>query len=269
MLAAASAHGGHVPGASYTGTAASGGTVQLLVFPSGDAASFTIQGVPLGSCGTVLFESMLFVITDHAFSHAQPDRGSVAGSFPARQQAAGTLSYKRLFPAPGCTSEPVSWTATTPTLTECGDWADNDGDGLIDYPADPDCSRAPVGSTEQPPPVLLNVWASRSQRLGRGGVVPVTVSTPRVTVSPSPPVTFTARGTVSVPGAARVFRLRPDSVRLAAGTARLEPKLVGGGLRAARRALRRGKRVRAHIAVTGVAVGARTTTKQLTIRLRR
>jgi hypothetical protein len=276
MLAAASAHGGHVPGATYSGTAASGATVQLHVSPYGDTAGFTIQD---SRCGIPFFEDIYFiVITDHAFSQTSPHGSSVAGSFPARQQAAGTLSYKWPSPPPACTGEAVSWTdvswtATTPTLTECGDWVDNDGDGLIDYPADPDC-RGPYGlalGPEQPPAVIFAVGTtSRSPRLGRRGAVPVTVSTPRVAVSPPPPATLTARGTVSVPGAARMFRLRPDSARLAGGaTATLKPKLVRNGPRAARRALTRGKRVRAHITVTGAAAGLRTTTQKLTIRLRR
>lgn len=42
-------------------------------------------------------------------------------------------------------------------LTECNDGIDNDGDGLIDYPADPGClslsDTSELNPTTSPPPV--------------------------------------------------------------------------------------------------------------------
>jgi len=49
------------------------------------------------------------------------------------------------YPAdPGCTS-PADWSEQP----DCSDGIDNDGDGLVDYPADPGC-RSPADSTERP-----------------------------------------------------------------------------------------------------------------------
>ena len=48
------------------------------------------------------------------------------------------------YPAdPGCTS-PADWSEQA----DCSDGIDNDGDGLVDYPADPGC-RSPADSTER------------------------------------------------------------------------------------------------------------------------
>ena len=38
------------------------------------------------------------------------------------------------------------------TRPECADEVDNDGDALVDYPADPDCTSAFASETAAPPP---------------------------------------------------------------------------------------------------------------------
>jgi glucose/arabinose dehydrogenase len=62
--------------------------------------------------------------------------------------------------------------------------------------------------------------------------------------------TLAASGTISIPGAARVFRLRPRTRTLAPGTrVRIKLRLTRRTVRPLRRALRRGRRVRARVSV--------------------
>jgi hypothetical protein len=84
------------------------------------------------------------------------------------------------------------------------------------------------------------------------------------------PGTVTATGTISVPGAARVFRLRSATAAAEPGVAvRLRLRASQRALRAVRRALRRHRRVTARISITARDAAGNTKSDVRTVRLRR
>jgi hemolysin type calcium-binding protein len=97
------------------------------------------------------------------------------------------------------------------------------------------------GSAIGPNPI---VSAASSQRLRANSIT--------LTASCAEACTFTTRGsTVSVPGAAKVYKLKTVTKRLAAGKkAKLKVKLPAKAARAVKRALRKGKTVRARLYLT-------------------
>jgi hypothetical protein len=102
--------------ATYTGTAATGGTVEFDVSADGTAVTrFAVKEV-VTTCGTVSSTSTgSFPIANDAFSGGSTTGTGTRfeGSFPAVQQAQGTLSFHiSVFPIT-CTSENVSWSART------------------------------------------------------------------------------------------------------------------------------------------------------------
>jgi len=102
--------------ATYSGAAASGGTVELDVSADGSAVTrFATSGVTT-TCGTVSGTSTgYFPIVNDAFSGGSTTGTGTRfeGSFPAPQKAQGTLVL-RIFVFPiNCTSEKVSWSART------------------------------------------------------------------------------------------------------------------------------------------------------------
>jgi hypothetical protein len=87
---------------------------------------------------------------------------------------------------------------------------------------------------------------------------------------PAEDCTATARGTVSVPGASRTYRLKPATKRIARGrTARLKLKFSKRALKAVRGALRKRKKVSARVTVTVSDAAGNGTTQRRTIRLKR
>jgi hypothetical protein len=109
---AAPAYGNHSAPATYTGTAAGGGTVEFDVSADGSSVTrFAVANVST-TCGAVSVTSTGNVpITNHSFNWTSGQL-HYSGSFPAVQQASGSLSL-HLSGYPSCTSDPVSWTATT------------------------------------------------------------------------------------------------------------------------------------------------------------
>jgi hypothetical protein len=102
--------------AIYTGAAATGGTIELEVSPDGtEVTSFAFKGVPMPPCGTFTAYTVGPVadIVADAFSERR-GRLYIDGTFPAIQQAQGTMTYHRV-DGVNCASQEVSWTATTPT----------------------------------------------------------------------------------------------------------------------------------------------------------
>jgi plastocyanin len=82
--------------------------------------------------------------------------------------------------------------------------------------------------------------------------------------------TLTATGTVSVPGAAKVYRFKPSTRMVSANQSiRLRLRLGKKPLRAVKRALRRGKRLKAKIALTARDMTGHETVRRQTIRLKR
>lgn len=101
--------------ATYTGSAATGGTVEFDVSPSGNSVTrFATAGVQT-SCGTTTGVSTgVFAINNDTFYSGSSTSPGLrfSGTFDAKQHAKGVLSL-RLVGFPNCTSEEVSWTATT------------------------------------------------------------------------------------------------------------------------------------------------------------
>ncbi|HET8815591.1 MAG TPA: hypothetical protein VFM51_11650 [Solirubrobacterales bacterium] len=101
--------------ATYTGTASTGGTVEFDVSADGTAVTrFALNGVPVPPCGSVSGQTTGSIpIVNDTFSNKS---GVVHfnGSFPAIQQAQGSLSFHS-FGITGCTSQEVAWSAMTPT----------------------------------------------------------------------------------------------------------------------------------------------------------
>jgi hypothetical protein len=99
--------------ATYTGTAATGGTVELDVSADGnEIIRFALTKVPLPPCGTVTGQTPRKVaIVNDSFSNTL---GLVhfSGSFPVLGQAQGSVSIHRKDGT--CDSEEISWTATAP-----------------------------------------------------------------------------------------------------------------------------------------------------------
>jgi hypothetical protein len=101
--------------ATYIGTASTGGTVEFDISPDGtEMIRFALKKVPFPPCGIVSSRMTVPIadIVDDSFSKS---KGLLhfSGTFPAIQQAQGTLSFRRSDGS--CNSQDVSWTATTPT----------------------------------------------------------------------------------------------------------------------------------------------------------
>lgn len=106
----------HIPGATYTGTHAAGGTVSFTLSADGSGlTSFTVGGPVPGNICTFGGSTVTFVqplpIVNHAFNSSSGTT-TLNGSFPGVQQASGSFRIKT-FPPFSCDSGTVSWTART------------------------------------------------------------------------------------------------------------------------------------------------------------
>lgn len=106
----------HIPGATYNGTHAGGGTVSFTLTADGSGlTNFTIGGPVQGNVCTFGGSSITFTqplpIVNHAFSSSSGPT-TLNGSFPGVQQASGSFRIKT-FPPFSCDSGTVSWAART------------------------------------------------------------------------------------------------------------------------------------------------------------
>ena len=102
--------------ATYTGSAATGGRVEFEVSASGNSVTRFATAAVQTSCGVVtgVGTGVFAINNDTFFSGSSTSAGlRFSGTFDAPQHAKGVLSL-RLVGIPNCTSEEVSWTATTP-----------------------------------------------------------------------------------------------------------------------------------------------------------
>jgi hypothetical protein len=232
-FATAPASANHIPGATYTGAAATGGTVELDVSADGSAVTrFVATGVP-SPCGGTISKNLTgrLPIVNHAFSSDPADSIPFEGSFPVSGGAAGAVRQS------SCPSPAVGWLAATAAVA------------------------APPPPPDKTPPTLT-IRVSHSQRLGRGGRIRVRVG------CPDEPCRVVAGGGVAVEGRGR-FRLKPASAQLAqGGNVRLEPKLGRRALEASRTALMNDRRVRVTLTVTASDGAGNQTASRLTIRPR-
>jgi hypothetical protein len=243
LAAAAPAAANQVPGATYTGTAATGGTVSFDVSAQGGSISRIVWREVPTACGMLSGGfSRRFPVIDHSFAaFLGPFQPSVAGTFPASQQATGTLSPGAgKFGGGGCA--PVGWTASTTAIAP------------------------PVPASDEVPPTIE---IRTSKRLGKHGRLRVWIA------APEEPFHVRVGGTVAIAGSsAAALRLRradaqlPHGANLPYATSWIEPKLGRRGLKAVRRALKSGRRVEARLAVTAVDAAGNRTVERLTVRLR-
>ena len=117
FLSAASAHGEHVPGATYTGTHSGGGTVSFTLQGDGNyVIAFNYTYLPIG-CGTSLSDNTTegAPVVNDTFYRPVLEGGQITytGTFTDPQHATGTLSWT----GPYCQSErpTVTWEASTPS----------------------------------------------------------------------------------------------------------------------------------------------------------
>lgn len=226
-IVAAPAHAHHIPGATYTGSAATGGTVEIVVSADGMAVTrFAASDVPT-DCGVVsVAVTGSLPLVDHAFSRPPTEGAAFSGSFGATQQVTGTLSDV------GECSYSVPWSATT--------------------------NAAPAAADVTAP----TVGARAGRRLRRGGVVLVRVRRAseacRVTLGGSVAVRGRAK-------AFRLRRASAQLAQ--GGSARLGLALGRRGRAAVRMALDKRRRVRARITVAAVDAAGNRSTTRLTRRL--
>jgi ribosome-associated protein YbcJ (S4-like RNA binding protein) len=110
----------------------------------------------------------------------------------------------------------------------------------------------------------LRLRASSSQRAVKQKGIVVEIG------CPAEACTATVRGTVSVPGAARNYRLRSLTKQIrTGGKAKLKLKFSKRVLKATARALRRHRKVRARVTVTVKDAAGNATTQRRSIRLKR
>lgn len=113
MLPAATLASNLIYPATYSGTAATGGTVEFDVSPDGSQITkFVLNKVPVPPCGTITGETPRKVaIVDDSFTNSM-GLLHFSGTFPAAGQAQGSLSYHRKDGS--CDSQEVFWTASAP-----------------------------------------------------------------------------------------------------------------------------------------------------------
>lgn len=221
---AAPAGASHIPGATYTGTSTTGPSVTFKVSANGagiDEATLTDSGNQCSgfNSSTRFYANggMPLPISNHSFS--DPDFSFVfdiawQGSFSGPQSASGTIT------SPQCTPQTLSWSATTssPPPPACSDLSDNDGDGKVDYPADPGCTGPSDNDETDPPPPPGAGGGGTSERC----VVP-NVKRKRVPAAKRAIVNADCRvGTIGRAFSARVARGRIISQRPRAGAQRPE-----------------------------------------------
>jgi plastocyanin len=126
------------------------------------------------------------------------------------------------------------------------------------------------GGGSPPPPVSADKAAPGVKLSGRRRQSAVRQRAVLVRVAVDETSTVSAKGTVSVPGSSKVFRLRNASRKLAAGArATLKLKLPKQGVRALRRALARGARLNARLTVTARDAAGNSRAAKRTVRLKR
>jgi hypothetical protein len=106
----------HIPGATYNGTHAGGGTVSFTVTADGSGiSSFTVGGPVQGNICTFGGSTITFAqplpIVNHAFNSSSGTT-TLNGTFGGVQQANGSFRIKT-FPPFSCDSGIVTWTAQT------------------------------------------------------------------------------------------------------------------------------------------------------------
>jgi hypothetical protein len=164
----------------------------------------------------------------------------------------------------------------------CSDGIDNDADSRIDFPADPGCTSstdndetnstpaAPgtpsgggpggPGTTDTVAPTLNFVGAVKTQDVDKLGLTLLLDEIADVTVT----------GSVGVPGASKVYRIKKVTKRVAAGKrTRIGLKIPKKARKAIKKALKRGRKLKAKLRVTAQDLAGQRTVKRPSIKLKR
>jgi hypothetical protein len=233
----------------YRGTHSAGGIVCFTVSPDWTGVStFHAEDIPGNFCMFTLARGFFrppLPINNRSFS--TPGSGgidSLSGSFPSARGAQGTFRARSSGPfGSGCDTGTLNWSAST-----------NDNPPWAAASAAPPDKSAPQ----------WNLRGSTSQRVLRQGGVVVVVE------CSNEPCTAAAKGTISVPGQAKLFRLKSATKRIArGGRARLKLKLSKKASRAVKRALKKRRKVRARISVAVKDAAGNGTIEKRTIRVKR
>ena len=170
LLAAASASGDEIPGATYKVALADGGNVTLTVSPDGSkVSSFKVDGAKADNCSAMTAslappEYKGAPIVDHSFSEDWYSAIVVQGTFSGAQSVSGTFKIKDS----RCQTPVYSFTATTdatpppppPTSTD---------------PAPPGETVTPPGQVQEPPRATLSRVRTRIAVRSRGRYLDVRV----------------------------------------------------------------------------------------------
>jgi hypothetical protein len=155
----------------------------------------------------------------------------------------------------------------------CLDGIDNDADSKIDFPADPGCTSSTdsdetdpppggggTGTTDTVAPKLSFVGAGKTQDVDKLGLTVLVDEIADVTVT----------GSVSVPGAAKVYRIKKVTKRVAAGKrTRIGLKLSEKARKAIKKALKNGQRLKAKLNISAKDLAGQRTVKRASIKLKR
>jgi plastocyanin len=157
--------------------------------------------------------------------------------------------------------EPAPWTVSR-TFNSVGSFryiCDNHSEQMV---GTVNVQSGGPGQPDKVAPTVKLSGKTRQDVLGRRAVL--------VTVAVDESATVSAKGSVSVPGAAKVFRLKGVSRQLAAGAKKqLKLKLPKQAPRAFRRALARGTKLTARLTVTAKDAAGNTKSAKRRIRLTR
>ena len=161
----------------------------------------------------------------------------------------------------------------TPPAPACSDGIDNDADSKIDFPADPGCTSSTdsdetdpspggggTGTTDTVAPKLSLVGARKTQDVDKLGLTVLLDEIADVTVT----------GSVSVPGASKVYRIKKVTKRVAAGTrTRIGLKLSKKARKAIKKALKNGQKLKAKLNITAKDLAGQRTVKRVSVKLKR
>lgn len=145
--------------ATYTGTAATGGTIELDVSADGtQVIRLALNKVPMPPCGTITGQTgrKASIIND-SFANNEGIM-HFNGVFLAARQAQGMISYHGK--TTGCDSEEVAWTATAPPPP------------IIESPPPTTPSTPPPMATPAPPPPPDELPPRTKIKSGPSGTTP-------------------------------------------------------------------------------------------------
>ena len=109
LVPLAPAQANHRAPATYAGRTVAGGTISFRIAASGKITRIALKQVDT-RCGTISSTTTGKIpIVKHAFAYSGGGL-KLKGSFPAKNKARGTLSYRTI--APSCSGAVVKWSAT-------------------------------------------------------------------------------------------------------------------------------------------------------------